>query len=636
MGHMVRRTGTNRLQPTSSRIKAHTTRRQSSPRTPVLTALFVSLTPLCLCSPLWPVSALLVHARPEGSRPAHARWLHAQVCRQWMERTGTQQQGSEEKRREERTTSGLEGNAEGARLTLACLRCSFLFVRLLFQWFCHLGVLAILYFVTGFEAATIVSRNWMQLFWVSSCSRAACSSTADTSADGSSSPFATIAGRSSPLIFSSVVCFVSLFVCFLLFQIANIAGWILAFIAYIKALVAPTHVNDNKWSGSFWYDLFMGVEHNPRLSSHPYSFDFKVSSRETEANESERSASAIELHCLTLSCSVAFFFSQIFFNGRPGICAWTLINLCFAATQFYRFGFVSNSMMILNFLQSIYVLDFFWNEGWYLRTIDICHEHFGYYLSWGDLVWLPFMYTLQGLFLASHPVQLSPAGCVAVLSLGLGGYLLFRAVNAEKDRFRKEMKRLDKISNGGRDADKDREKNEGDVPKVHQGRVVQYKGQTVFEIDYKTWFGPTRYLAARYYTGFKNEQRQSYLLLSGFWSGQQGGQGGCSTLDGVCIVLLFRFSLLSHLCFVAAACFVFVLCRGLSRHMNYLGDLMLSFAFCLTCGFTHLQPYFYIVFMTLLLLHRVARDDDKCRQKYGKVWDNYCSIVKYKICPFVY
>lgn len=28
--------------------------------------------------------------------------------------------------------------------------------------------------------------------------------------------------------------------------------------------------------------------------------------------------------------------------------------------------------------------------------------------------------------------------------------------------------------------------------------------------------------------------------------------------------------------------------------MNYLGDLMLSLAFCLTCGFTHVLPFFYI------------------------------------------
>lgn len=46
-------------------------------------------------------------------------------------------------------------------------------------------------------------------------------------------------------------------------------------------------------------------------------------------------------------------------------------------------------------LKAIYVLDFFWNEAWYLKTIDICHDHFGWYLGWGDCVWLPYLYTLQ-------------------------------------------------------------------------------------------------------------------------------------------------------------------------------------------------------------------------------------------------
>lgn len=57
-----------------------------------------------------------------------------------------------------------------------------------------------------------------------------------------------------------------------------------------------------------------------------------------------------------------------------------------------------------------------------------------------------------------------------------------------------------------------------DAAKTHSGRVVSLRGQTCLEIDFQTWGAPTRYLAARYHTGFKNEQRQSYLLLSGFWS----------------------------------------------------------------------------------------------------------------------
>ena len=65
------------------------------------------------------------------------------------------------------------------------------------------------------------------------------------------------------------------------------------------------------------------------------------------------------------------------------IVAWTLINLSFAAKQYNDFGYVSNSMILLNILHGTYVIDFFLNESWYLRTIDIAHDHLGFYLALG-------------------------------------------------------------------------------------------------------------------------------------------------------------------------------------------------------------------------------------------------------------
>uniref|UniRef100_A0A8C2YTQ4 7-dehydrocholesterol reductase n=1 Tax=Chinchilla lanigera TaxID=34839 RepID=A0A8C2YTQ4_CHILA len=118
----------------------------------------------------------------------------------------------------------------------------------------------------------------------------------------------------------------------------------------------PTNAKDCKFTGNFFYNYMMGIEFNPRIGKW---FDFKL-----------------------------------FFNGRPGIVAWTLINLSFAAKQQELYGQVTNSMVLVNVLQAIYVLDFFWNETWYLKTIDICHDHFGWYLGWGDCVWLPYLYTL--------------------------------------------------------------------------------------------------------------------------------------------------------------------------------------------------------------------------------------------------
>lgn len=71
-----------------------------------------------------------------------------------------------------------------------------------------------------------------------------------------------------------------------------------------------------------------------------------------------------------------------------------------------------------------------------MRTIDIAHDHFGFYLAWGDSVWLPYMYTLQSHFLLKHPLQLSPLYFSFVTALGVGGYYIFRTVNNQKDLVR--------------------------------------------------------------------------------------------------------------------------------------------------------------------------------------------------------
>jgi len=46
---------------------------------------------------------------------------------------------------------------------------------------------------------------------------------------------------------------------------------------------------------------------------------------------------------------------------------------------FFNSGYVTNSMILLNFLHAVYVLDFFYNEDWYLRTIG------GLFFFFGDI-----------------------------------------------------------------------------------------------------------------------------------------------------------------------------------------------------------------------------------------------------------
>ena len=292
---------------------------------------------------------------------------------------------------------------------------------------------------------------------------------------------------------------------------ANFYGYFLTVFSYIKAYTFPSHPHDRKISSSFIYNMFMGIEFNPRVGKY---FDFKL-----------------------------------FHNGRPGIIAWTLINLSFAAAQYQKIGRVTNSMALLNWLHAVYVLDFFYNEDWYLRTIDIAHDHFGFYLAWGDSVWLPWMYTLQSHFLLRNPVDLSTPYFFLVFGLGMAGYYIFRAVNHQKDLVRRTDGKC----------------------------VIWGKPADVIRTEFTTTDGKIH---------------RSLLLTSGYW--------------------------------------------GLSRHFNYMGDLMISLAMCMSCGYGYILPYFYIIYMAILLGQRVERDHLRCSGKYGKYWEEYCAKVPYKVIPYVY
>ncbi|RDW59118.1 hypothetical protein BP5796_12042 [Coleophoma crateriformis] len=291
----------------------------------------------------------------------------------------------------------------------------------------------------------------------------------------------------------------------------NCYGFLLPAFAYIKAHIAPTHAEDRKFSGSILYDFYMGIEFNPRFGKY---WDFKL-----------------------------------FHNGRPGIIAWTLINLSFAAYQYEKFGYITNSMVLVNIFHALYVIDFFINEDWYLRTIDICHDHFGFYLGWGSIVWLPAMYTIQSQYLAYNPVTLSTPGTLIILGMGLGGYAMFRSVNSQKDIVRRT------------------------------------KGNC------KIWGRQAKVLKCSYITA-DGKKHESLLLHSGWW--------------------------------------------GFSRHANYLGDLILSYSTCAACGTDHVLPWFYAIYMTILLLHRCIRGEERCAEKYGEQWEEYCKRVPWALIPGIY
>ncbi|XP_066997944.1 delta(14)-sterol reductase TM7SF2 [Anabrus simplex] len=72
---------------------------------------------------------------------------------------------------------------------------------------------------------------------------------------------------------------------------------------------------------------------------------------------------------------------------------------------------------------------------------------------------------------------------------------------------------------------------------------------------------------------------------------------------------------------------------GFVRHPNYLGDIILHWAWIGCCGFDHWLPYTVPIFTTVLLMHRAKRDEARCRLRYGAAYEKYCETVKFSLVP---
>jgi delta14-sterol reductase len=231
---------------------------------------------------------------------------------------------------------------------------------------------------------------------------------------------------------------------------------------------------------------------------------------------------------------------KFFGESRPGMILWVLIDLSFAAAQYKLHGSVSNAMLLVCLFQLLYVTDYFVLEDAILTTWDIRHEPFGFMLCWGSLVWVPFTFSLQALYLVQHGHDLPWLAVLFIFLLNMAGYAIFRGANLQKHRFRATPER-------------------------------------------PIWGKRPEFIQT---------SRGTKLLVSGFW--------------------------------------------GVARHSNYLGDLMMGLAWCLTTGFSRVLPYFYIIYFVILLVHRERRDHDHCARKYGTDWEKYTAKVRWRILPFVY
>ncbi|KAJ5943494.1 Ergosterol biosynthesis ERG4/ERG24 [Penicillium verrucosum] len=292
-------------------------------------------------------------------------------------------------------------------------------------------------------------------------------------------------------------------------------------------------------TGNALYDFFLGRELNPRIQL-PIPF----------VDEASRTID-INVWC----------------EMRPGLLGWIILNLSNMARQYRTYGYISNSIVLSTASQTFYVLDALYMEPAVLTTMDVIMDGFGYMLSFGHLVWVPFIYNLQTRYLAVFPVVLSLRDILLILTITGVGYWIFRGANNQKNRFRTDP----------------------NDPHLKHIKYIQTSSG-------------------------------SKLMISGWW--------------------------------------------GLARHINYLGDWLMSWSYSLptgVAGYTIIESingagdiqkqaiqtpevrgwgivftYFFMLYFGILLIHREGRDEEKCKRKYGADWKRYTSIVRSRIIPGIY
>ena len=224
------------------------------------------------------------------------------------------------------------------------------------------------------------------------------------------------------------------------------------------------------------------------------------------------------------------------FLYQPSLIGVYLVVLSFAYAQRDLHGTITPQMACLVAFWFAYLFTHYVKEEFMLSTWDILSENLGFMLVWGDLVYVPFLYSLPGWWLVDRVAPYSTLQWASLSTFFAVALWIFRDANWQKERFKRD------------------------------------RGVAI-------WGRPAETVGGS-------------LLVSGWW--------------------------------------------GVARKINYAGEIGVYVAFAATAGAVSIVPYLLPLSLLVLLTQRAARDDRKCRAKYGDLWREYCARVRYRIFPFVY
>jgi Delta14-sterol reductase len=224
------------------------------------------------------------------------------------------------------------------------------------------------------------------------------------------------------------------------------------------------------------------------------------------------------------------------FMYRPSLLGIYLIVLSFAYAQRDRHGVITPQMWCFVGFWFAYLVTTYLREENLLSMWDVTTENFGLMLVWGDLIYVPFWYSLPGFWIVDETTPFTTAQWMGLTVFFLIALTIFQGANWQKGRYKRDP-------------------------------------------NTKIWGRPAKTLGGK-------------LLVSGWW--------------------------------------------GIGRKLNYTGEVGVYLSFALCAGLSHWQPFLVPLSLFGLLAQRAARDDKKCREKYGALWEEYCRIAKFRMIPFIY
>ena len=162
-------------------------------------------------------------------------------------------------------------------------------------------------------------------------------------------------------------------------------------------------------------------------------------SRNAEGEDEGSSRSALARWWFGLELNPSFLGVDLkVFAYQPSLIGLGLLNLAFAWAQHEQLGHLSPQMLAYQVFWWAYLFTHYWLEDNVLSMWDVIAERFGFMLLWGDLVLVPFFYSIGGWWLLANPEPMALpqlGGVCALFGLGLW---MFRGANAQKNRFKRD------------------------------------------------------------------------------------------------------------------------------------------------------------------------------------------------------